>query len=123
MSDDLLLTLLWLLPAAGALLVLFIPGRAETAIKGVSLAITLLTLVLTLVAYAAYVAPGGRASAPLAERAANNVLNPDSGGDEEGDKGAHDLVARRAWIPYFNIQYFLGLDGISLSLVLLTGLV
>ena len=30
---------------------------------------------------------------------------------------------RRAWIPYFNIQYFLGLDGISLSLVLLTGLV
>ena len=30
---------------------------------------------------------------------------------------------RRPWIPYFNIQYYLGLDGISLSLVVLTGLV
>ena len=27
------------------------------------------------------------------------------------------------WIPYFNIQYYLGVDGISLSLVVLTGLV
>ena len=35
----------------------------------------------------------------------------------------NDLVVRHAWIPYFNIQYYLGLDGISLSLVLLTGLV
>ena len=38
-------------------------------------------------------------------------------------KGQGDLVVRRAWIPYFNIQYYLGLDGISLSLVVLTGLV
>ena len=30
-----------------------------------------------------------------------------------------DLVVRRAWIPYFNIQYYLGVDGISLSLVVL----
>ena len=30
---------------------------------------------------------------------------------------------RRPWIPHFNIQYYLGLDGISLSLVVLTGLV
>src|SRR5579864_435937 len=34
-----------------------------------------------------------------------------------------DLVVRSPWIPYFNIQYYLGLDGISLSLVLLTGFV
>lgn len=36
--------------------------------------------------------------------------------------GVGDLVVREPWIPYFNIQYYLGLDGISLSLVLLTGL-
>src|SRR5262249_35813039 len=36
---------------------------------------------------------------------------------------AHDLLVRRAWIPYFHIQYYLGLDGISLSLVLLSALV
>jgi NADH-quinone oxidoreductase subunit M len=81
------------------------------------------------VAYSAYVAPESNASAPLQERAENNVLRtPSEGGtelteSEEIKSGAHDLVARRAWIPYFNIQYFVGLDGISLSLVLLTGLV
>jgi NADH-quinone oxidoreductase subunit M len=128
MSDDLLLTLLWLLPAAGALLILFLPRRAETAVKGLALAITLATFVLTLMAFAAYVAPESRAYAPLADRAANNVLKPTIDGGEltrsdEGDKGTYDLVVRKAWIPYFNIQYFLGLDGISLSLVLLTGLV
>ena len=50
----------------------------------------------------------------------------DSSGDAvEADEsgGESDLVVRRAWIPYFNIQYYLGLDGISLSLVVLTGFV
>ncbi len=32
-------------------------------------------------------------------------------------------MIRKAWIPAFNIQYYLGLDGISLSLVMLTGFV
>src|SRR4051794_6146683 len=127
MSDDLLLTLLWLLPAAGALLVLLLPRRAETAIKGITLAITLVTFALTLLALSAY-NPDSKAWAPLADRAANNVLKPATEGAEptegdEGDKGANDLVVRKAWIPYFNIQYYVGLDGISLSLVLLTGLV
>ena len=63
---------------------------------------------------------------PLAERVAHNTLVADadgetSGGDESG--GESDLVVRRAWIPYFNIQYYLGVDGISLSLVVLTGFV
>src|SRR4051794_40761768 len=111
MSDDLLLTLLWLLPAAGALLVLFLPRRAETAIKGVSLAVTLATFFLTLIAFAAYPEPEARAKAPLVERAANNVLKPANEGGEptrsdEGEKGTNDLVVRKAWIPYFNIQYF-----------------
>ncbi len=41
---------------------------------------------------------------------------------EEGP-AASDLIVRRPWIPSFNIEYYLGLDGISLSLVVLTGLV
>jgi NADH-quinone oxidoreductase subunit M len=128
MSDDLLLTLLWLLPALGALLVVFLPRQAEAAIKGVSLAVTVLTFLLTLMAYFTYVAPDERASAPLAERATKNVLKPLAEGDllpqsDESEGGTYDLMVRKAWIPYFKIQYFLGLDGISLSLVLLTGLV
>ncbi len=33
---------------------------------------------------------------------------------------AMQFVERRAWIPAFNIEYYLGLDGISMLLVLLT---
>lgn len=126
MSDDLLLSLLWSIPLAGSLLVLLIPKRQELAIKWFSLAVTLITMALTLVAYTAYVGGEGSdnpASRPLNDRAAANVLEVTG-----GEVGAHtdapgDLVVRNTWIPYFNIQYYLGLDGISLSLILLTGLV
>ena len=58
----------------------------------------------------------------LASRAAANVVTLDPGGYEaiETIDAPGDLVVRHAWIPYFNIQYYLGLDGISLSLVVLT---
>src|SRR5712691_8143461 len=35
-------------------------------------------------------------------------------------KAGEDWVARRPWIPQFNIEYFLGVDGISMPLLLLT---
>jgi NADH-quinone oxidoreductase subunit M len=128
MSDNLLLTGLWLVPMLGALIVLLIPNRAEQAIKGFSLAVTLVTFVLTIVAFVAYVAPGSHASAPLRERVEHNVVEASAKDADtlisvESDKGENDLVVRKPWIPYFNIQYYLGLDGISLSLILLTGFV
>ncbi len=43
--------------------------------------------------------------------------------EEAAKAGSGDLVVREPWIPYFNIQYYLGLDGISLSMVVLTGFV
>src|SRR5207248_1001021 len=36
------------------------------------------------------------------------------------NRKASDYVARYPWIPRFNIDYFLGIDGISLALILLT---
>lgn len=128
MSDELLLTLLWFTPLAGALTVLFMPSRTGYSIKVFSLGITLATFGLTIWAYAIYVTPGGRASAPLAERAAAQQLVASlAGGDRDTVRdsagAAMDLVLRKPWIPYFNIEYYLGLDGISLSLILLTGLV
>src|SRR5690349_11916189 len=126
MSDELLLTLLWLLPAIGAAAVLLLPKRAETAIKGVSLAFTVATFVLSLVAFATYQS-NSNASEPLATRAQRNTLTASGSGDvasvNETGAAVGDLMIRRPWIPYFNIQYYLGVDGISLSLVLLTGLV
>ncbi len=44
MSDELLLTLLWLLPLIGAAVVLALPERAAAMIKGLSLGVTIVTL-------------------------------------------------------------------------------
>ena len=128
MRDDFLLTLLWTLPLVGALLVLLIPKRLESAIKWVSLAATAATFLLTLIAFAAYRNPTTHASAPLGERAEVNQLKVGTQANvydvtDEGASALHDLVVRRPWIPYFQIQYYLGVDGISLSLIILTGLV
>src|SRR4028118_1686660 len=70
MSADLLLSLIWFVPLAGCLIVLLIPKRAELAIKGFSLGVTLVTFALTLVALSASMAPDSPAPPPLAERAA-----------------------------------------------------
>lgn len=114
LSDDLLLSLLWMVPLGGAFAVLLIPSRATLAIKGFALGTTALTLALTLVAFGSYVG-SDPARAPLAARASANPI--DSAG------GVGDLVVRHAWIPDFGIEYYLGVDGISLSLLLLTALV
>jgi NADH-quinone oxidoreductase subunit M len=127
MSDDLLLSLLWFLPLAGAGIVLFLPKRLDAAIKWFSLGITLATLLLTLVAYGKYTGGDGRAAASLQERARNNVILVHEEGSRDEvigrPSGIDDLMVRHAWIPAFNMQYYLGLDGISLSLVMLTGFV
>src|SRR5690349_7302296 len=102
MSDNLLLSMLWAAPLAGSLLVLFIPGRNDLAVKATALGITTLTFILSIVAFVAFLGLGGT-GASLADRAAVAAA--------EGD-----LIYRGEWIPYFNIQYFLGLDGISMSL-------
>ena len=132
MSDDLLLTLLWLIPLAGAVIVLLIPKGAPGLVKWFSLAVTSVTLLLTIVAYHSYTQANSAASASLQDRARNNVVEPEEGltlmtrSSEQvvGRPDGHgDLMYRAPWIPSFNIQYYLGLDGISLSLVMLTGLV
>ena len=125
MSDNLLLSSLWLLPIIGMVIVLAVPKRSEAAIKFIALGFTVATFVATLIALGLYVGDGP-AGAPLQQRALHNLLQDDGLGAlsiTDESNGLGDLVVRRAWIPYFNIQYYLGLDGISLSLIVLTGLV
>ena len=125
MSDLLLLSSFWLLPLIGLAVVLAIPKRSEAAIKFVALGFTGAVLVASLIALGSYVGDS-KASALLQDRANVNILQKDNMGAlsiADESKGEDDLVVRRAWIPYFNIQYYLGLDGISLSLVVLTGLI
>ncbi len=93
-GDVPLLPLLVLTPVVGALLLLLVPGRRTELIRLVAF----LTSVLAAVA-SVYV---------LAEF-------------DAADSGMQ-LVSHRTWVADFGISWFLGIDGISLFLVVLTGL-
>jgi len=97
-----LLSLIIFLPAAGALLLCFLPRDRDDLIKLVSLMITVVVFLLTV-----WMAiPGNKGSLHFAA----------------GEAGMQHVV-HLPWIPSFNIYYFLGLDGISFSLVVLTSLI
>jgi NADH-quinone oxidoreductase subunit M len=82
---------LWL-PIAGAILLAFFPRGATGAIRAFGLAVSLVTFVVSL-----------------------GVLR----GWEDG-QASFQFVESYDWIPQWGIRYALGLDGISLWLVLLT---
>ncbi|MET0167487.1 MAG: NADH-quinone oxidoreductase subunit M, partial [Vicinamibacterales bacterium] len=87
-----LLTLSWLLPVAGALAVLLIgnaDGRRDGVIRWLTLAVAIATFVVTVAVWAGF----------------------DSASPE------FQFVERHPWIPAFGIEYYLGVDGVSLLLV------
>ncbi len=91
-----LLTLSWVLPLVGAILLLFVgntDGRNNGLIRNAALGLSLAVFAVTLGIWARF------------------------------DPGSADfqLVERVAWIPAFGIDYYVGIDGISLLLVVLTG--
>ena len=90
-----ILTLLVFLPAAFGLLVGLIPKTNTQAIKAAALVGTLAALALSVYLYTGY-APHGT---------------------------QFQFVDRTPWIPSLHINYFLGMDGISLLMVLMTTLI
>jgi NADH-quinone oxidoreductase subunit M len=95
-----LLSILLLLPAAGALAVL--PLRGNQPARWLALAITLATFALSLALLFVF---DFRRNGPY---------------DYESAGGTVQLVQQCSWIPALNIQYKVGLDGLSLPLVILT---
>ena len=93
MSANILSLTLWL-PIAASVLLLFFPKSATGAIKGVGLLASLATFVASLGIVAGFA---------------------------DGVAGLQ-LVEFRQWIPQWGISYALGVDGISLWLVMLTTL-
>jgi NADH-quinone oxidoreductase subunit M len=90
-----ILTTLIALPVAGAIVLFFVPdadGEGKAA-RNVALVVSLLVFAETLLLWSRF-APG---------------------------TGDFQFVERHAWIPAFGISYALGVDGISLLLVVLTG--
>jgi NADH-quinone oxidoreductase subunit M len=90
-----ILTSLIGLPALGALALLFLRDdrQHETLTRNIALMISVLVFAETLVLWAVF----------------------------DGTSGDFQFVERYAWIPRFGISYAVGVDGISLLLVLLTG--
>src|SRR5262245_12298059 len=86
-----LLSILVWLPIAGGVLLLLGDSRAAAA-HWLSLLVSLVTLVLAI---------------PLATGFDNSTAN-------------FQFIERLPWIPQFHAEYYLGVDGISLPLILLT---
>lgn len=108
-NSAVLLSLIVFLPTLGALVIglamLFVPRLADTVVKWFSLAITAAVFALTV-----WIAlPAGA----------------DAASSTRFDLGAAAMQQTFAlpWIPSFDIDYFLGIDGISFPLVILTSFV
>ena len=93
-----MLSLIVFVPLIGAVLVLLAGGRGdrperEPMVRFVALGVSLVTFALTLMLWWRF--------------------DPSS--------AEYQFVEQRAWIPTFGIQYYIGVDGISLFLIVLTG--
>ncbi|MEZ6133222.1 MAG: NADH-quinone oxidoreductase subunit M [Planctomycetaceae bacterium] len=95
MSDSFLLSSIIFLPAVGALIVACLDRKAVDAIRMFSLGITIATFALTLMLWSKF----------------------------DYNVAGMQMEVVKGWIPNWNIFYRLGVDGISLPLVVLTSLV
>ena len=89
-----ILSLITFLPLAGALIVLALPKERERTVQTVALVSSGLSVILCGVLYFLF----NRASSDM------------------------QFIERMPWIPSMDVQYFLGVDGLSCPLVLLTAL-
>ncbi|HLJ96670.1 MAG TPA: NADH-quinone oxidoreductase subunit M, partial [Gemmataceae bacterium] len=116
--DLVLMSLVIFVPSLFAILLLFVPPGKEEWMKWLALLGTAVTLALSLVMfndYYHYVADfdlSNPANSLLTTRVEKESL--------ELRHSDHDWIARRPWIAHFGIDYYLGVDGISMPLVLLT---
>jgi NADH-quinone oxidoreductase subunit M len=92
--EDTLLTLVTFFPLLGAALLVMVPENQHSTIKGVSLIIAFITLLLTVALYQLF--------DPLASGMQFEVNTP--------------------WVTSLGISYHMGIDGISLLLIVLTAL-
>ena len=87
-----LISLLIVIPLLGALILLFIPRRLDLAVKWVALATVVVNFAVSVFLFAAF-----------------RVGTADM-----------QFVERAAWIPQLGISWYVGVDGLSLLLVMLT---
>lgn len=89
------LTVILLSCAIGLLMILFVPGQREKAIKWISVIFSGIPLALSIYLFCAY---------------------------DQG-RGGYQFVEKIEWIPSMGVHYFNAVDGFNLPMLLLTGLV
>jgi NADH-quinone oxidoreductase subunit M len=87
-----LLTAVTFLPVLGAVLIVLIPRSREALVKGAAFAVTAATFLVSLPLYLRF----------------------------DPATASYQFAEQRAWMPSLGISYHVGIDGISLLLVLLT---
>ena len=92
MEQSYLLTYLLVIPIIGSILILFINKEKVQLIKNVGLAISLVAFIISLIIYF----------------------------DFDNQSGAFQFVYKFNWIQDLNISYHVGIDGLSMLLILLT---
>ncbi|MBM4068922.1 MAG: NADH-quinone oxidoreductase subunit M [Planctomycetes bacterium] len=125
--DLILMSAVIFLPTLFALGLLFFPPGKDELMRWWSLLGTAVTMVASLFLFIDYLAmldvqPDFTAARPhekttllaRAEKEANRPL--------ENPRAGRELVVRYPWIARFNIEYYLGVDGISMPLIILTTL-
>jgi NADH-quinone oxidoreductase subunit M len=98
-----LLTILIFLPSVGALAVLV--AKTRDAVRWTAMITTILTFLLSLLLFVTFDWHKGAGS--------YSYLSGDG-------TGVVQMVQRASWIPAFNIEYLVGIDGLSFPLVMLS---
>ena len=94
------LTLITFLPALGAAIIAFLPRNNDKLIRWTALVFTAIVLVIAVSLY------------PQFDKGLPGINNPDE----------FQFVEQYTWIAAFNIEYFVGVDGLSFPMILLTAL-
>ena len=131
-TDFLQLTLLTFLPAVFAAVLLAVPARWNEFMRWWALIGTAATLVVGLCTLVDY----HRLLETYSDRTTESMYHPATRLDARSDQqladaaeavprayNSFDLLCRRPWVERFGVNYALGVDGVSLALVLLTALV
>src|SRR5215470_10550916 len=89
------LTLITFIPIAGMLLILSMPDAMKTSFKWVAVVATFLQLLIAIFLYANF----------------------------DTTTTAIQFAEKASWMPTYHISYFIGVDGVSISMVLLTAII
>ncbi|MCJ7624454.1 MAG: NADH-quinone oxidoreductase subunit M [Anaerolineaceae bacterium] len=82
-------------PLVAGLLILVVPAERRNWIRGIALAASFLVLILTFILYFSY----------------------------DSDAGGYQFLEKVPWVPALGISYFVGVDGLGLPMILLSGIV